>query len=208
MLTLIRVLDRRTKNRLRYGLFQCDCGKTKEITLVSVKNGHTRSCGCLKKRLWHERRTRHGMARTRFYKIWKNMISRTTNKNTPRFRDYGGRGIGVCSEWRDFKNFYKDMKDGYKDTLSIDRIDNNAGYSKENCRWTAQKDQCRNTRKSIILTYNGRTASLAEWSEITGMKGATLRSRLKVLGWSVERTLATPIKEKESKLPNDCSLLN
>lgn len=139
----------------------------------------------------------HGMYRTRIYRIWKGIKRRCLNPNNEYYKDYGGRGISVCKEWEDFKNFYNwAMNSGYSDTLTIDRINNDGNYDPDNCRWVTQKVQNNNTRKNHYLTYKGKTKSMAEWSEITGIPYSTLKGRINSLHWSVEKTIETPTREK------------
>lgn len=95
-------------------------------------------------------RKKHGKSRTRIYHIWEGMIQRCTNSNNNSYKNYGGRGIDICDEWLDFANFYRDMKDTYKSNLTIDRIDNNAGYNKKNCRWVCYNIQAYNRRKRKV----------------------------------------------------------
>ena len=130
------------KRKARYGLYKCRCGIEFETQMARVKNGTTQSCGCYKK----ERVTIHGLGSHRLYGVWNAIIQRCTNPNNKRYKDYGGRGITVCCEWMDVKNFIADMYPTYKEGLSIDRIDNDLGYSLENCRWATKEVQGSNTR--------------------------------------------------------------
>lgn len=133
------------------------------------------------------------MCRTRIYRIWAHIKTRTTNSNAANWNNYGGRGIKICDRWLDFRNFLEDMRDGYKDDLSIERIDNNKDYSKENCRWATRKEQCNNKRNNRMITFKGERKSISDWSRELKINYRALQSRLD-LGWSVERTLTQPVK--------------
>lgn len=139
---------------------------------------------------------KHGKRNTRLYRIWLQMKNRCYNENTERYSDYGGRGISVCDEWKNnFQTFYDwSMSNGYDEHLTIDRIDNDGNYSPENCRWSTVQEQVRNTRSNVLLTLNGETHCVAEWSEITGIKETTIRSRIRY-GWNTERILTNPARK-------------
>jgi len=120
------------------------------------------------------------------------MIQRCHNQNDSRYSRYGGRGISVCERWRDsFEAFFKDMGRRPSPQHSIDRIDNEKGYSPENCRWASRKEQARNTRESRILTLGGKSMTIAEWAEVTGIPAHTIHSRLS-RGQSVTDALTKP----------------
>lgn len=135
---------------------------------------------------------RHGQFGTRTYNIWGKMIQRCLNPKSSNYQHYGGRGILVCERWLDFENFYADMGKAPA-SLSLDRIDNEKGYSPDNCRWATGKEQCRNTRRNCHLTLNGTTKTVIEWAEYLGVSPKTLYTR-KASGWTDERTLTQPIR--------------
>lgn len=127
----------------------------------------------------------------RLYKIWDGMISRCHNKNSSNYIRYGGRGIKVCTEWKkDFWKFYDwAINNNYKSEYSLDRIDNNKGYSPNNCRWATKKQQANNTSGCRYITINGITHTLMEWSEISGINYDTLRKKLNSRPWIAEELL-------------------
>ena len=141
---------------------------------------------------------------TRLYRIWIGMKTRCYNQNCRGFVQYGNRGITVCDEWRsDFSAFREwAIKNGYSDELTLDRVNNNEGYSPDNCRWATPKEQNRNRRDNRLLTLNGDTKPLAEWAEIAGMNIPTLHKRVVKLEWSLEKSLATPLWGNPDREPN------
>lgn len=172
---------------------KCDCGKTKKILALSLKNGKTNSCGCLQKERIIEVKTKHGHAKrnhvSKTFEAWRRMLNRCQNPNCKEYNYYGGRGITVCDHWRNsFENFLADMGEKPKG-LSIDRIDNNGNYCPENCRWANSKEQANNRRSNIQLSYNGKTQNISQWADELGLARGTVSSRLK-RGWIVERALA------------------
>lgn len=145
---------------------------------------------------------KHGLYKTRLHKIWSNMKSRCNNPNASKYYLYGGKGIKVCEEWIDkengFINFYNwAMNNGYKDNLTIDRIDSDKNYCSKNCRWATYKEQNSHlkNRKIELYEYNGKKMNLSEWAKELNMQYKTLEAR-KRRKWSIERMLGTPtIKE-------------
>lgn len=113
----------------------------------------------------------------RFYWIWNAMKNRCDNPKFKQFKDYGGRGINYCDEWRNFKNFEADMKNGYEYGLTLDRIDTDKNYCKENCKWSTHKEQNNNKRCCHWITYDGQTKTLSQWADLLGIKFGTMRSR-------------------------------
>ena len=184
-----------------YWLCKCDCGNFKIIRASYLTNHLTQSCGCLKRetisKIAKVTGKVHGQSNSRIYRIYKHMVNRCYLKTSADYKNYGERGIKVCCEWKnDFKVFYDwAMSNGYADNLTIDRIDVNGNYEPSNCRWVTKEIQNKNTRRNINITYNGKTHNVREWSKIIGISAFTLYDRLN-RGWSVEKTLATPIKHQ------------
>ena len=160
---------------------QCDCGNIKIIQQANLKNGSSKSCGCLAKELSKKRRTIHGLTGTRIFRIWDDMKSRCYNKNAISFKNYGGRDITICDEWlNDVKSFYEwSMANGYQDNMTIDRIDVNGNYEPNNCRWVDRQTQQNNTRSNHYITHNGETHTIAEWARILNKKYRCVQSRVK-----------------------------
>lgn len=169
-------------------LCQCDCGKSTTTTGTNLRTGVTKSCGCYmiecETTRIKEICTTHGKSHTRLYRTWKNMKQRCYNPNNTYYHRYGGRGITICAEWKqDFKAFYDwAIANGYQDNLSIDRIDNEKGYSPDNCRWVTRKVQERNKSRNRLVELNSKTKTLAEWCEIYAVDYDKARSCLRYGG--------------------------
>jgi hypothetical protein len=161
--TYLRDSDKLSKER--YCVFLCQCGNEFETAVKSLQNGHTKSCGCLRKKALINKNTKHGLSDMYEYSLWLNMKQRCTNPNFKYFKDWGGRGITLCEEWFSFEKFYVDMGKQPNKRMGIDRIDNNKGYSKENCRWATQKTQNNNKRNNLYIEYKGIIKSLSLWSD-------------------------------------------
>lgn len=191
-------------SRKRRYFFKCECGNVKSILGYEVKKGNTVSCGCRRKWLLQGNVHRtHGDCYTRLYGTWQNMRRRCETPSATFYRDYGGRGITICDEWLDYQAFKEwALNNGYRDDLTIDRIDVNGNYEPSNCRWVTQKVQANNTRRNHRITYNGETHTLSEWSEITGIGRKLIAWRIEHWG-SVERAFLTPVAKKGARKGNE-----
>lgn len=167
----------------------CDCGNTGTPIGRDLRSGKTVSCGCEQKRLSKERFTTHGQTKTRLYRIWKAIHTRCNNKNIPSAKNYSGKNITACEEWKSFEIFKKWAdENGYEDSLSIDRINNSQGYSPENCRWATPLQQSVN--RDFVL----RSPSGEAWSQIAKKNGiaVTLFHSRKHEGWPLDLAATLP----------------
>lgn len=168
-LTVIGLSER--KSRKTYWVCQCDCGNITEARSDGLQSGRWQSCGCLKRETSAENVSKnhtHKQSGTRLYKILQGMKTRCYNVNDRRYADYGGRGITICDEWiEDFNAFYEwSMTHGYTDDFTIDRIDNDKGYSPDNCRWTTNKEQSNNRSTNVLYKIGNATKTIMQWCEI------------------------------------------
>ncbi len=123
------------------------------------------------------------------------MVQRCYKPGATKYEHYGGRGIEVCERWRNsFEAFIEDMGECPSRKHSIDRIDNEGDYEPDNCQWATQTQQGNNTRANHVITFDGKTMTMKQWANKTGIKYSTLAARLNILGWSVERSLTAPVK--------------
>lgn len=174
---------------------QCDCGKIVYTTGHVMKSGSSRSCGCLFREVVEKNNKIHGETGTRLYNNWKGMLQRCRDKNYAYYNDYGGRGIKVCDQWKQFVPFRNwALANGYKDGLTIERVDNNGNYEPENCKWVTRKEQGNNRRTNHLITFNGKTQNIAQWSEETGLPFQLIIERINILKWTPQKALTTPAR--------------
>lgn len=161
----------------------CDCGKFCIVLKANLFSGHTKSCGCLFKK--------HNMSQSKLYNLYRAIKTRCYNVNNERYNDYGGRGIIICDEWRnDFMAFYNwAMNNGYKEGLTIDRIDNDGNYEPSNCRWTDKMVQNNNKRNNHLVEYNGKAASLADTCRENGFNYNMIKQRMSTYGYTFEEAI-------------------
>lgn len=177
----------------------CECGNKKIANAGLLRNGSTRSCGCYRRESAAERHFKGGHNH-KLYDVLRMMKKRCYDNTCEYYQNYGGRGITICDEWLKPNGHWAFQKwaleNGYEDGLTIDRIDNNKGYSPENCRWVTRKFQSNNKRNNVWITMNGETKTLAEWCEYYNMPYARVEARYTKMGWSIEDALFTPRYKK------------
>lgn len=177
-LTVSEMTDQRMHKNVMWRC-TCDCGNTVVVGARDLRTGHTRSCGCLKLEMLKTRVTRHGAAGTRLYMIWQEMLARCYRAESPSFKFYGARGISVCDEWRtSFESFAADMGDP-PFGCSLERKNNDMNYSKDNCQWATHTEQMNNRRGNIIISFNGREMTMAQFARFLGFHYAKVRSAIK-----------------------------
>ena len=171
-------------------LCQCDCGGLTHATGHLLKSGTVKGCKCVSSERMKRLNTKHGGFGTRLYETWRNLNRRCYNENHKAYPLYGGRGITVCDEWREFEPF-RDwaLANGYAEDLTIDRIDVNGNYEPSNCRWATMKEQSNNKRNSHYIEYNGEKHTISEWADIYGVDQVKLWARLQYRNWDLKAAL-------------------
>lgn len=169
------------KNYNQYWVFRCDCGNEIIARKSFVISGHSKSCGCLQKEIAKNEVVKHSVthneSKTRLYRIWKLMHARCKDKSV---KYYGAKGIEVCPEWSDYTVFKKwAIENGYKENLTIDRIDYNGNYEPNNCRWATYKEQAQNTSRNHFITHNSEAKCIAEWCRELNIKVSTFCQRMR-----------------------------
>lgn len=193
-------LSHRDKKGRPYWNCICDCGNKRVVDIYSLKSGRTKSCSCLQKEKASNSayNKSHGMSFSPTYKSWESMYTRCTNPKSIGWKNYGGRGIKLSKRWMTFSNFLEDMGER-PEGKTLDRIDVNGNYCKENCRWSTPKHQGNNRRNNRRITHEGETKTVAEWADKMKVNRQVLLERFK-MGWSVERTLTTPVRELKQRV--------
>lgn len=202
-LTVVSELSK--KNGDRFFELRCDCGNITNVILERLRSGETKSCGCLKKEIGKLLIT-HGesrnMANTVEYKTWCSMKDRCYNKNNPKYKNWGGRGIIVCDEWiNSYETFLSDMGRKPLPELSIERKDVNKNYCKENCIWGDDEQQRNNRTDSHFIEYLGEIKTVAQWAKLYNISTSNFHTRLKSCNFNLEiynlkwQTNLTSLKE-------------
>jgi len=196
MLTVIESNGIYQKNGCLLYKCKCDCGNETVVVGTSLRNGKTKSCGCLIRDTAAKRSFVHGYAGTRLYKSWWGMVARCTNEKSHAYGRYGGRGISVCDEWMDFDCFREwAVKNGYSDNLQIDRIDNDKGYEPSNCRWVDSRTNMNNRRTTLFVEYMGERLPLTVFVEkyANGLPERLVRDRIFRQGWSPSEAISVNV---------------
>lgn len=198
-LTVIKRVPRAIKtdkNNAVYWLCKCECGNIKIIEGSRLRDGEATDCGCVSKSKYI-RNLRYG---TKLYDVYRAMLKRCYNSNVKNYKNYGGRGITVCYNWRNnFMSFYDwAINNGYKNGLTLDRMNNDGNYEPSNCRWVGYDIQENNTSRNKLLTYNGKTMSISQWCKILNVNASTLFARCRY-GWSTEDILTKPVKRRKNE---------
>ena len=171
---------------------RCDCGNITVVDCGKLRALETRSCGCMQRDSAKMQFYRHGHSRERLYMIWSHMIMRCDTESRYCRDGYGGHGISVCEEWKGEEGYerFKEwaLSNGYTETLSIDRVNNDGNYEPENCRWATVKQQANNRRSNAVYEYAGEKHTIAEWADMYGIPYSRLNDRLHK-GVPMERAL-------------------
>ena len=177
-LIALEVVGKNSKNESIWKC-QCDCGNTTEVLMGKLVHRRTKSCGCYRRDFKKYDAKYNEIIYRRLYCIWGKMRQRCLKPYCKAYKDYGGRGITICKEWENFNNF-RDwaLSNGYRDDLTIDRIDNDGNYEPSNCRWATMLQQQNNKRNNRLLTYNGITMTFSDWARELGIENSTLYKRL------------------------------
>lgn len=171
----------------------CECGNEIIVEGYHLLRNKTKSCGCLKHKAHH---VTHGLGKPTTFSHWVNMKTRCLNKNNVKYKSYGGRGINICDEWLSFENFhYWAINNGFREDLTLERIDVNGNYEPNNCTWITMEQQAKNKRNVVNYTFNGKTMNINEWTKYLGFGKETIRARLK-RGWTIEESLSKPLKKR------------
>lgn len=187
-LLVIQVGDRVEGRRGKYVYAHCECGNVKDYLVNNLQRGMTKSCGCLRKEVTKDRNSEitYGLSRHPLRGVWRNMIERCYNKDSESFKNYGGRGVGICNEWReDFIQFFNwAISNGWNFGIELDRVNNNGDYCPENCRFVTRMENSRNKRNNIWVEYRGERKILKDWATYFGVSYKALHKKMKYKGFT------------------------
>ncbi len=167
----------------------CSCGKEFTTQGCNFRNGFPNSCGC------KNRVRKHGMERTKLYAVWGSMKARCLKESHPAYEWYGARGVKLDEKWLDFSGFLADMGESYSEGLTLERIDNNGNYCKDNCKWATRKEQARNRSSCLVVDFRGERMNLSALAEKYSVPYPLLLDRYTRWGWSLEKAVTTPKRE-------------
>lgn len=173
-------------------LCRCDCGNETTVFIRYLTEGQTKSCGCLKAEMIRKKQTTHGMSGTTIYSAWINAVKRCENPRNRRYRTYGGRGIKLCTRWRNSVEAFAEDMGIPPSGWTLERVDVDGDYEPGNCVWATADHQARNTTRNVMLTVEGQTKCLAEWSRIYGINYVTVAYRIRQKGWDPLKALTAP----------------
>lgn len=194
MLTVIQLVEQINPKEHRKWMCKCDCGNTHVASGAFMRTGKTTHCGCMTGVLISQKKTRHGLYKSRLYNIWRTMRQRCTENTGNQKRDtYYMKGIRVCEEWQTFDNFMEwALENGYSDKLTIDRINNDGGYYPDNCRWVTNDVQSLNKRNTVMVDFEGERIPLLSLCRQLNVPWQRVYQRIYKSGWSVERAITEP----------------
>lgn len=192
MLTVLSVERPKGKGRTKLKCV-CDCGNITYVLPYQFKNGEIKSCGCLR----NKDKITHGLSKNPLYSEWYSMIRRCYNPKADNYERYGGRGITVCEEWLHSPAMFfawVESIGGKPEGFTLDRIDNNGPYAPDNCRFADNRTQSRNKRSNTMISANGKTQCVSDWSKESGIPVNTIQGRL-ARGWNIEQAVTQPVKK-------------
>lgn len=160
---------------------KCDCGTIRAVNVYDLKSGRSTNCGCQRRKTCRDLQYKHGLSNSRLDRILSGMITRCTNPKSIHYKNYGGRGIKVCEEWMNNRKAFFEwaLNNGYDDNLTIDRKDNDKGYSPDNCRWVTKEFQNINKRRTIFVEINGERKCLKDWCKEINIPYSTITKKVR-----------------------------
>ena len=196
-LTVLERAENNERGQARW-LCKCECGNMATVDSYYLRTGHTKSCGCIRR---ESKNKTHGKSHTKLYNVWSTMKRRCYSPGNTKYKNYGARGIQICDEWRnDFVAFYEwAINSGYKEGLTIDRVDVDEGYRPGNCKWATLLEQAQNKTNSTPITFRGKTMSVSMWARETGIKRETIKQRI-ANGWSIKDALTRPTDKSNNSV--------